>query len=309
MELRVESYRNAFGQKLVELGEKNRHIIVLDADVGDSTKTALFRERFPTRFFNVGISEQDMIGIAAGLSIEGFIPIATTFSMFVLKAWEQIRNTIARDNMNVKIVASHGGLSDFADGSSHQCLEDIALMRTIPGMKVVVPADAQSTRGLLEQAVKNKSPVYFRIGRDYCLRIYENEDQVILGKANVLREGDDLTLVACGLMVPFALTAHEKLLKKGVKATVVDAHTIKPLDPSLIRTCRRSGKVVTIEEHNVVGGLGSAICETLSEYGVKVKRIGVNDKCGESSEDYRKLLKKFALDEDSIFEQINSFVG
>jgi transketolase len=309
MEFKVESYRNAFGQKLVELGEKNRRVIVLDADVGDSTKTALFRERFPSRFVNVGISEQDMIGIAAGLSIEGFIPIAAAFSMFVLKAWEQIRNTIARDNMNVKIVASHSGLSDFADGSSHQCLEDIALMRTIPGMKVVVPADAQSTRGLLEQAVRNRSPTYFWIGRDYCLRIYEDEDQVVLGKANVLVEGDDLTLVACGLMVPFALTVHEKLLKKGVKSSVVDAHTIKPLDPNLIQVCRRSGKVVTIEEHNVVGGLGSAVCETLSEYGVRVKRIGVSDKFGESSEDYRRLLRKFALDEDSIFEQVSSFVG
>ncbi|MGQ9781781.1 MAG: transketolase family protein [Nitrososphaeria archaeon] len=309
MDLKVESYRNAFGQKLIELGEKNKHVIVLDADVGDSTKTAWFRERFPSRFVNVGISEQDMIGIAAGLSIEGFIPIASAFSMFVLRAWEQIRNTIARDNLNVKIVASHGGLSDFADGSSHQCLEDIALMRAIPGMKVIVPADAQSTRGLLEQAVRIRGPTYIRIGRDFCLRIYEKEDEVVLGKANILEEGDDLTLAACGLMVPFALAVREMLLKNGIRSSIVDVHTIKPLDPNLLKLCKRSGKVVTIEEHSVIGGLGSAVCESLSEHGVKIKRVGVCDRFGESSEDYRRLLQKFELDEEGIFKQVISFVG
>ncbi|MEM3402957.1 MAG: transketolase C-terminal domain-containing protein [Nitrososphaeria archaeon] len=309
MKLKVESYRDAFGQKLVELGEKNKHLIVLDPDVGDSTRTAWFREKFPNRFVNVGISEQDMVGIAAGLSIEGFTPIVATFSMFILRAWEQIRNTLARDNLNVKIVASHGGLSDFGDGSSHQCFEDIALMRVIPEMKTIVPADAQSTKGLFEQAIRTKGPTYIRIGRDFCLKIYENEDDVVLGKVNVLEEGDDLTLVACGLMVPFALMVHKMLLKSGVKSSIVDAHTIKPLDSRLISICRRTGRVVTIEEHSVIGGLGSALCENLSEYGVKVKRIGVFDRFGESSEDYRKLLQKFQLDEDSIFKQVISFVG
>ena len=303
-----ESFRSAFGKKLTELGEKNEQLIVLDSDVADSTKTALFRQKFPNRFINVGISEQDMIGIAAGLSIEGFIPVATAFTMFVLRAWEQIRNTIARDNLNVKIVTTHGGLSDFSDGSSHQCLEDIAIMRVIPNMSVIVPSDAVSTRSLLEQAVIANGPVYMRIGRDFCPKIYENDDEVSWGQANVLEEGDDLVIVACGVMVSFALQARKKLMKKGVKSSVIDLHTIKPIDKNLLQICKRSEKVVTIEEHSIIGGLGSAVCEALSEHGVKVKRVGVADEFGESSRSYQELLEKLELDVESITKRISSFL-
>lgn len=306
--MKAESFRNALGEKLQELGEKNRQLIVLDSDVGDSTKTAWFRQKFPDRFINVGISEQDMIGIAAGLSLEGMIPVATAFSMFILRAWEQIRNTIARDNLNVKIVTTHGGLSDFSDGSSHQCLEDIALMRAIPGMRVVVPSDAASTRGLLEQAVTAKGPVYMRIGRDFCPKIYVDDDEVKLGEAKILEEGGDLVLVACGVMVSFALQISKKLGKKGLRSSVVDLHTIKPMDGKLIQICKNSGKVVTIEEHSVIGGMGSAVCEALCEYGIRVKRIGVADKFGESSRDYQELLQKLELDVDGIAKQISSFI-
>jgi transketolase len=306
--MKVDSFRNAFGEKLQELGEKNEQLIVLDSDVADSTKTRWFRQKFPNRFINVGISEQDMIGIAAGLSLEGMIPVATAFSMFILRAWEQIRNTIARDGLNVKIVATHGGLSDFSDGSSHQCIEDIALMRTIPGMKVVVPSDAVSTQYLLEQAVINHGPIYMRIGRDFCPRVYSKNDELVLGEAKVLEEGSDLTIVACGVMVSFALQVRKKLMKKGLNPSIVDLHTIKPMDKRLIQICRNSGKVVTIEEHNIMGGLGSAVCEALSEYGIKVKRIGIADEFGESSRDYQELFKKFELDVPSITKQILSFM-
>jgi transketolase len=306
--MKAESFRNALGEKLLELGERNRQLIVLDSDVGDSTKTSWFRQKFPDRFINVGISEQDMIGIAAGLSLEGMIPVATAFSMFILRAWEQIRNTIARDNLNVKIVTTHGGLSDFSDGSSHQCLEDIALMRAIPGMRVIIPSDAASTRGLLEQAVMAKGPVYMRIGRDFCPNIYVDEDEVKLGEAKVLQDGDDLVLVACGVMVSFALQVSKKLGKKGLKSSVVDLHTIKPMDGKMIQICKNSGRVVTIEEHSIIGGLGSAVCEALSEHGIRVKRIGVADEFGESSRNYQELLQKLKLDVDGIIKQLSSFI-
>jgi len=306
--MKVDSFRIAFGEKLEELGEKNKQLIVLDSDVADSTRTAWFRQKFPDRFINVGISEQDMIGIAAGLSLEGMIPVATAFSMFILRAWEQIRNTIARDSLNVKIVATHGGLSDFSDGSSHQCIEDIALMRAIPGMKVVVPSDAVSTQCLLEQAVITRGPIYIRIGRDFCPRVYVDNNDLVLGEAKVLEEGDDLVIVACGVMVSLALQVRKKLMKNGLKSSVVDLHTIKPMDKRLLQICKSSGKVVTIEEHNIMGGLGSAVCEALSEYGIKVKRVGISDEFGESSRDYQVLLKRFGLDVESITKQISSFM-
>lgn len=309
MDSTLVSLREAFGEKLAEVGERNERIIVLDADVSVSTKTSYFRERFPNRFLNVGISEQDMVGVAAGLALEGFIPLVTGFAMFVLRAWEQVRNTIARDGLNVKIVATHAGLSDFADGSSHQCLEDIALMRVLPGMKVVVPSDPVSARSLLEQILEVDGPCYMRLGRDYSPKIYDREEDVVFGKANVLAEGDDVTIVACGLTVHLALKAREMLLEGGVRAAVVDLHTIKPLDSRILDVCGRSDKVVTVEEHNVLGGMGSAVCELLSEHGFRVKRFGVSDRFGESSRDYAGLLQKFELDAESLAKKVRCFIG
>ncbi len=302
------SLREAFGEKLVKIGEENDKVIVLDADVSASTRSSYFREKFPKRFLNVGISEQDMIGIAAGLAIEGFIPVATGFSMFILRAWEQIRNTISRDNLNVKIVGTHAGLSDYADGSSHQCLEDIALMRILPNMNVIVPSDPVSVRSLLEQIIMLRGPCYMRLGRDYSPKVYDMENDVVFGKPNILEEGDDVTIVACGIMVHLALEARRTLLEDNIRAQVVDLHTIKPLNEDLVRYCERTDKVVTFEEHNVLGGMGSAVCELLSEKGFKIKRFGIMDMFGESSRDYIGLLQKFELDENSLAKKVKSFV-
>jgi transketolase len=302
------SLREAFGEKLVEIGEENDKVIVLDADVSASTRSFYFRERFPKRFLNVGISEQDMMGIAAGLAIEGFVPVATGFSMFILRAWEQIRNTISRDNLNVKIVATHAGLSDYADGSSHQCLEDIALMRILPKMNVVVPSDPVSVRSLLDQIIEVRGPCYMRLGRDYSPKVYDKEEEVVFGKPNVLEDGGDVTIVACGLMVHLALEARRILLEDNIRAQVLDLHTIKPLDKELSRLCERTDKVATVEEHNVLGGMGSAVCEMLSEKGFRIKRFGVMDMYGESSRDYIGLLKKFELDANSLAKKVKSFV-
>ncbi|RLE61051.1 MAG: transketolase family protein [Thermoprotei archaeon] len=303
---KIRSWREAFSEKLVELGREIKSLVVLDADVAKSTRTNMFQEAFPSRFFNIGISEQDMVGIAAGMAIEGFIPVVSTFSMFILRAWEQIRNTIARNNLNVKIVTTHAGLSSFSDGSSHQCLEDIALMRVIPNMEVIVPADATATKVLLEDMVIKQGPCYMRIGRDFAPVVYEDG---FSGKTGfrIVAEGEDIALLACGLMVPFSLRVREILKKQGINACVVDVYRIKPLNRRLVSLCERIGCVVTVEEHSVIGGLGSAICELLSEKGVRIKIIGVNDRFGESSLAYLSLLKKFELDVKSIARRILDF--
>ncbi|MCX8188956.1 MAG: transketolase family protein [Nitrososphaeria archaeon] len=308
MSNQIASAREAFGETLIEIGKENDNVIVLDPDVSASTKTFIFRNMFPNRFINVGISEQDMIGIAAGLALEGFIPIVTGFSMFILRGWEQIRNTIARDKLNVKIIATHSGLSDFADGASHQCLEDIALMRVLPGMNVVVPSDPTSIKSLLKQLVYINGPCYMRIGRDFAPKIYESEDEIVFGKANLLEEGSDLTIIACGLMVYFSLEVREKLLENGFNAAVVDLHTIKPLDRELNKVCGNSDKVVTIEEHNIIGGMGAAVCEILSEKGFRIKRLGVPDMFGESSRNYLQLLEKCELNVKIFTKNILNFV-
>lgn len=304
----ITSARETFGETLIEIGAENDNVIVLDSDVSASTKAFLFRNMFPNRFINVGISEQDMACIAAGLALEGFIPIITGLSMFILRAWEQIRNTIARDNLNVKIVATHSGLSDFADGASHQCLEDIALMRVLPKMNVVVPSDPISIRSLLKQLVRINGPCYMRIGRDFAPKIYESEKDIVFGKLNLLEEGSDLTIIACGLMVYFSLEVRRRLLEYGLSASVVDLHTIKPLDKELEKICRKSDKVVTIEEHNVIGGMGSAVCEMLSEKGFRIKRLGVSDMFGESSRNYLQLLEKYELNVEALTKNILNFV-
>lgn len=299
--LKIESYREAFGRALLELGAKNDRVVVLDADVADSTRTALFAKHFPERFVSVGVSEQDLVGMAAGFAISSWLPVASTLSIFLLRAWEQVRNTVARDRLNIKFVATHAGLSDFADGSSHQSVEDIALMRTVPNMSVVVPADAASTRSLLIQATETSGPFHIRIGKDYAPTVYV-DDEPSIGKAFCLREGEDVTLVACGVMVSFALEAAKHLQKKGVDAGVLDVHTIKPLDTgAIIKAAQTTGRIVTLEEHSKIGGLGGAVSEILCEnHPAPVKRIGTEDCFGRSSRRYLPLLEHLGLGVSNI---------
>jgi len=294
---RVDSFRDAFAEALVELGESMEELVVLDADVAPSTRTSLFARRFPRRFIEVGVSEQDMVGMAAGLAIAGKVPVVSTLSMFLMRAWEQVRNTVARGRVNVKFVATHAGLSDHLDGSSHQCLEDIALMRAIPGMTVVAPADATSTRKLLRDLVRARGPAYMRIGRDYAPRVYDGEDEVELGRVSVLEDGSDVCIAACGLMVHTSLRAARELGRRGVSAMVLDVHTVKPLDEgALIKAARSTKGVVVVEEHSVIGGLGGAIAELLSERApTRVVRVGVRDSFGSCSRDYRSLLEHYGL--------------
>lgn len=306
------SFREAFGQALLELGERVPNLVVVDADVFRSTKTLYFAKKFSERFITVGISEQDLVDVAAGLALGGKIPIASTYAMFMLRGWEQIRNTIARDHLNVKLVATHGGLSDYLDGSSHQCLEDIAVMRAIPGMTVLVPADDIATRKLLFQSViEHKGPLYMRLGRDNAYRIYDNAVELKIGHAQLVREGSDITIVANGTMVAIALQVAKLLRERNISAEVIDMHTVKPLDTNiLIRSASRTGKIVTIEEHNIIGGLGSAVSEILSEYKpVAIKRIGIPDVFGTAGRSYEELLQYFGLIPERIVKSLEVFIN
>ncbi len=301
------SYRKAFAKALVELGVRNKDLVVLDADTTRSTGTLLFAKKYPERFLNIGISEQDLISTAAGLAIAGKIPVATAFAMFLLRGWEQIRNTIARDQLNVKIVGTHAGLSAYIDGSSHQCLEDIAVMRVIPNMSVIVPADAVATYNLTFKAIEeHRGPLYMRLGRDNSPRIYGNNDELLIGKAKILEEGEDITLLACGSAVGLALEVSKCMKKMGISAEVIDVYTIKPLDSStILRSIRKTGRAATIEEHSIIGGLGSAVSEVLSEtYPVRITRIGIKDTFGTSARNYSDLLSFFELTVQHIIKKI-----
>jgi len=304
----IESFREAFGRALVELGKENEKIVVVDADVKSSTKTVYFERAFPERFVQVGISEQDMVSTAAGLAIAGKIPVVSAFAAFLMRAWEQIRNTVARDNLNVKLIPTHSGFSDHMDGSSHQCLEDIALMRVLPNMTVVVPADAPSVPVLLKEVVEHEGPVYMRLGRDHAPRVYERPE-LELGRASVLREGSDVLLVANGVMVSVALEVAKALEERNVEAGVIDMHTVKPLDErTLVRMARRVNTVITMEEHSVYGGLGGAVAEVLSErLPRRVIRIGTTD-FGRSSRDYFALLKRYGLTADAVVRRIEGVI-
>ena len=283
---------------MVELGEKVRDLVVLDADTARSTWTLFFAEKYPERFINIGISEQDLVSTAAGLAIAGKIPVATAFAMFILRGWEQIRNTVARDGLNVKIVGTHAGLSAYLDGSSHQCLEDIAVMRVIPNMTVIAPADAVATYNLTFKMIEDhRGPLYMRLGRDNSPRVYEEHDELVIGKARVLEDGYDITILAYGSAVRLALEVSKYLNKSGISVEVIDVYTIKPIDSAtILKSVRKTGKAVTIEEHNIVGGLGSAVSELLSEkYPAPVVRIGINDVFGVSARSYSDLLSFFGL--------------
>lgn len=302
--------RDAFAEALLELGSKDKRIVVLGADTSVSIKTSLFGDRYPDRFFNVGIAEANMIGIAAGLALAGKVPFVSTYSAFVPgKCFDQIRNAIAYPNLDVKIVSSHGGLTVGPDGASHQTVEDIAAMRAVPRMHVVVPADAPSTTALVTQAVKTPGPFYIRLSRPNVPTVYSPGTELEVGVANVLREGSDVTIVACGLLVSEALEAADALAKAGVRAEVLDCHTVKPLDAeTIVRSARKTGAVVTAEEHNILGGLGGAVAEAVSEtHPVPVSRVGVRDTFGESGE-HQELMVKYGLTSKEIAQAARALV-
>ncbi|TZE81093.1 transketolase family protein [Calorimonas adulescens] len=294
--------RDAYGKTLLELGSQNNNIVVLDADLSKSTKTNEFAKAYPERFFDMGISEQDMIGTAAGLATCGKIPFASSFAVFATgRAYDQIRDSICYPNLNVKIAATHAGLTVGEDGATHQALEDISLMRSLPNMTVITPADGTSAKALIKLAAEHKGPVYIRLGRPSVPVIYQDTQQFQIGKGIKLKEGKHISIIAAGIMVSKALEAADALQKEGITAEVIDIHTIKPIDKDLIiDTARKTGRVITCEEHNIYGGLGSAVCEVLSEnYPVRVKRIGVKDTFGESGTP-DELLKKYGLTSEDI---------
>ena len=295
--------RDAYGKALVELGGINDKIVVLDADLAAATKTGMFKKAYPDRFFDSGIAESNMMGVAAGLAATGYTVFASTFAMFAAgRAYEQVRNSIAYPHLNVKIGATHAGISVGEDGASHQCCEDIALMRVIPGMVIINPADDIEARAAVFAAAEYEGPVYMRFGRLAVPRIFDDSYKFELGKAVTLREGSDVTIIATGLMVNEAIEAAKALADEGISAEVINIHTIKPLDKeAVIRSAAKTGAVVTAEEHSIIGGLGGAVAEALCESGkpVPVVRLGVNDVFGRSGPAVE-LLHIYGLDAQNI---------
>lgn len=310
-EVKKIATRDSYGNALVELGEKYENLVVLDADLAGATKTATFQKVFPERHIDCGIAEGNMVGIAAGLASTGKVPFASTFAMFAAgRAYEQVRNSVGYPHLNVKIGATHAGISVGEDGATHQCNEDIALMRTIPGMVILNPSDDVEARAAVEAAYHHEGPVYLRFGRLAVPVINDREDYKFeIGKGIVLREGKDVTIFATGLCVNEALQAAEKLALDGIEAKVINIHTIKPLDEELVvKAAMETGKVVTVEEHSVIGGLGGAVAEVLSEKApTKMLRIGINDVFGESGPAV-KLLEKYGIDAVGIYEKVKAFV-
>ena len=309
-EVKKIATRESYGNALVELGAEHDNLIVLDADLAAATKTGVFKKAYPDRHIDCGIAECNMMGIAAGLSTTGIVPFASTFAMFAAgRAFEQVRNSIGYPHLNVKIGATHAGISVGEDGATHQCNEDIALMRTIPGMVILNPADDVEAKACVKAAYEYNGPVYLRFGRLAVPVINDRPDYKFeLGKGVVLREGKDVTIVATGLCVSSALEAAEKLAADGIDAKIINIHTIKPLDEELIvAAAKETGKVVTVEEHSVIGGLGSAVCDALAEKcPVPVKKIGVQDVFGESGPAVA-LLAKYKLDGEGVYEQGKEF--
>ena len=299
--------REAYGSALAELGAQYEDIVVLDADLAEATKTCVFKKKFPERFFDCGIAENNMFGVAAGLAVSGKIPFASTFAMFAAgRSFDQVRNSIGYPHLNVKICATHGGVSVGEDGATHQCCEDMALMRTIPGMVVMNPADAVEARAAVEAAIKYDGPVYIRFGRLPVSVINDNDDYKFeIGKGVKLADGNDVTIVANGLMVEQALIAREILRGDGISASVVNIHTIKPLDVDLlVAEAQQTGAIVTTEEHNILGGLGGAVAEALSEVcPVPVVKHGVPDQFGKSGAG-KDLLEYFGLNAQGIVEKV-----
>lgn len=310
-EVKKIATRESYGNALAELGKQHEDVVVLDADLAGATKTSVFMKAFPERHIDCGIAEGNMMGVAAGLAATGKVPFASTFAMFAAgRAFEQVRNSIGYPKLNVKIGATHAGISVGEDGATHQCNEDIALMRTIPGMTVISPADDVEAKAAVAAAYEHEGPVYMRFGRLAVPVINDKPDYKFeLGKGIVLREGKDVTIIATGLPVANCLEAAEKLAADGIDAKVINIHTIKPLDEELVvAAAKETGKVVTVEEHSVIGGLGSAVCDALSEKApTKTLKIGINDVFGESGP-AAELVKKYGLDADSIYEKVKAFV-
>ena len=299
--------REAYGNALAEFGALNNNVVVLDADLAEATKTVMFKKKFPERFFDCGIAENNMMGVAAGLATAGKIPFASTFAMFAAgRSFEQVRNSIGYPHLNVKIGATHAGITVGEDGATHQCNEDIALMRTIPGMVIINPSDAVEARCAVEAAIKHVGPVYMRFGRLAVSVINNTPDYKFeLGKGIYVADGNDVTIVATGIMVEQALIAREMLLSEGISAAVINIHTIKPLDKEiLISAAQQTGAIVTTEEHSVIGGLGSAVCETLAGVcPVPVVRHGVDDAYGKSGP-AKELLEYYQLNAAGIVEKV-----
>ena len=310
-ELKKIATRESYGNALTELGKEHEDVVVLDADLAAATKTGVFKKAFPERHIDCGIAESNMMGVAAGLAAAGKVPFASSFAMFAAgRAFEQVRNSIGYPKLNVKIGATHAGISVGEDGATHQCNEDIALMRTIPGMVVINPSDDIEAKAAVKAAYEHVGPVYMRFGRLAVPVINDKPDYKFeMGKGVVLREGKDLTIIATGLPVANCLEAAEMLSADGVDAKVINIHTIKPLDEDLVvAAAQETGKVVTVEEHSVIGGLGSAVCDVLSEKApTKVMKIGIYDTFGESGPAVE-LVKKYGLDAESIYKKVKSFL-
>lgn len=310
-EVKKAATREGYGKALVELGEEYPNLVVLDADLAAATKTSMFQKAFPDRHIDCGIAESNMLGIAAGMATIGKIPFVSSFAMFVAgRAFEQVRNSVGYPRLNVKIGASHAGITVGEDGASHQCNEDIALMRVIPDMVVICPSDALEAAEATKAAARYDGPVYLRFGRSPVPIINDRPDYKFeLGKGVILKEGKDLTIVATGICVESALAAAEKLAADGINAKVINIHTIKPLDEDLIvAAARETGRIVTVEEHSVIGGLGSAVCDVLSEKApTQVLKIGINDVFGESGS-AQVLVEKYGLDGKGVYAKIKEFL-
>ncbi|MBR4933744.1 MAG: transketolase family protein [Clostridia bacterium] len=303
--------RDAYGATLVEIGNENENLVVLDADLAAATKTGMFKKAHPDRFFDCGIAENNMIGAAVGLALSGKVPFASTFAMFAAgRSYEQVRNSIGYPHANVKIGATHGGITVGEDGTTHQCCEDFALMRTVPGMTVICPADAQEARLAVKAAYEMEGPVYLRFGRMAVPVLFDENYKFEIGKGVKLVDGTDVSIIANGVEVEQALLAAEELRAEGISASVINMATIKPLDTELvIAEAKKCGCVVTVEEHSVIGGLGGAVAEALSEtYPVPVVKVGTEDCFGRSGP-AKELLSKFGLDKDAIIAKVKAAIA
>ena len=310
-EVKKIATRVSYGNALVELGQEHDDLIVFEADLGAATKTTIFRDVFPDRHIECGIAEANMVGMAAGISTTGIVPFVSSFAMFTAgRSFDQIRNSVGYPHLNVKIGATHGGISVGQDGATHQCNEDFALMRTIPGMVVICPSDDVEAKAAVKAAYAYKGPVYLRFGRVAVPVINDHADYKFeIGKGITLKDGDDLTIIANGLMVPASLQAAEMLKMDGINARVINMHTIKPLDEELvIKAAKETGKIVTVEEHSIIGGLGSAVSDVVCEKNLApVHKIGVKDVFGESAP-AEELLEKHGLDAKGIYKDIKDFL-
>ena len=303
--------RDGFGDEIVELGKENKNVLVVDADIGKSCKTGAFRKELPEQYLNVGIAEQNCAGVAAGLATCGKIPFVVTYAAFgSMRMCEMIRQEACYPNLNVKVACSHGGVTPANDGASHQAIEDLGIYRSIPNMTVIMPADYWSTRKLVRAAAEVHGPVYLRFTRDKVPVIYDENTEFVIGKANRIREGKDVAIIANGDTVRLAIQAAEEMEAQGITARVLDMHTIKPLDVEAVQSCvDEIGKIVTVEDHNILNGLGSAVCEVAAEAGKgRVKRIGIQDQFGQSAP-YERLLEMNGVTVENIVAQAKALIG